>query len=199
MIKTELKDSKTCRNLTDSYIAECLAMKRYELMAKAAKQIGKYELYEALTELHRNEAFHAEAFRDKFKTVVCDSDVQTDTGFPFRENGDLIHDLKTAADVEYDESLNIYAGFAETARGEGFGDIASLFELTAKVEHCHMMILNEIRSQLQNDTMYRRGDPVKWKCSNCGHEQTTNEAPAKCPLCGSDQGYFKLCLPDEQA
>ncbi len=192
----DLKNSKTRCNLINSYIAECLAMKRYELMAKAARQIGKYEVYEALTELHRNEAFHAEAFIKRLRGVVSDTDEKIDAGFPFRENGDLMHDLKVAADIEYDESLNVYAGFAETAQSEGFDDIAGLFRLVGQVEHCHMMQLNEIRRQLHDDTMYERGQPVKWKCSNCGHEQTTDSAPLKCPLCGSDQGYVKLILPD---
>ncbi|MBP5208220.1 MAG: rubrerythrin family protein [Clostridia bacterium] len=188
----ELKNSQTCKNLLNSYVAECLASERYDMMAKAAKQIGKYEVYEALSEVRRNECFHAEAFREKLIPAVVDCDVKIDAGLPFRENGDLMHDLKTAADIEYDESLNIYAGFAKTARDEGFPDIADLFELVGAVEHCHMLMLNEIRSQLCDDTMYRRGTPTKWKCSNCGHEQTTEEAPVRCPLCGSDQGYVKL-------
>ena len=82
------------------------------------------------------------------------------------------------------------------ARDEGFAEIADLFGLVAAVEHCHMMQLNNIKQQLTDGTLYKRGTPVKWKCSRCGHEQESCEAPAVCPLCGSVRGYVKPELPD---
>ena len=80
-------------------------------------------------------------------------------------------------------------------RGQGFDNIAELFERVAAVEECHMKQLVEIHRQLQTDTMYRRDMPVKWKCSECGHEEVLSSAWDVCPLCKSPQGFVMLNLP----
>lgn len=194
----ELKNSKTFQNLINSFAGECQAHVRYKFLAYGAKMSKLYEVECALNEIAKNEFHHARMFYTAIQNAnsgITDN-LTVNAGYPFKENWDLQQSLEYAAQTEYDESVNIYAKYAKTAREEGFDNEAGLFENVAAVEHCHMMQLNNIRIQMKEGTMYRRGTPTKWKCTNCGHEQTTTEAPGICPLCQSEQGYVKLELPD---
>ena len=193
----ELKNSKTLQNLVNAFAGECQANARYSFLSEKAKAAGLHEIGCALNIIAKNELYHAKVFYCNI-TGRCGTlpNVTVTGGYPFKEGPDLISDLQHAADNEYEESTKIYPGFADEAEREGFSDIASHFRLAAKVEDCHMKQLNEIRKQLCDGTVYKRQTPVKWKCSNCGHETTSNGAPQICPLCGSKQEYVKLILPD---
>ena len=194
----ELKNSKTFLNLVNSFAGECQAHVRYKFMAYGAKMQKLYEVECALNVISKNEFYHARMFYTAIQSADSGimNDLTVNAGYPFKEKWDLIQNLELAAGTEYDESVKIYAEYAKTAYDEGFPEQAKLFELVAAVEHCHMMQLNNIRQQLKDGTLYRRGTPTKWKCSKCGHEQETEEAPYTCPLCRSEQGYVKLELPD---
>ena len=192
----ELKNSKTLVNLANAFAGECQAHARYVFIAEKAKNAGLHEVGCALEAIAKNEMYHAKVFYSAVSACGVIQNVQVTGGYPFKEGCDLIADLQYAADNEYEESTRIYPGFAEDAEREEYADIANHFRLAAKVEDCHMKQLNEIRKQLSDGSLYKRPSPVKRKCENCGHETTSGEAPAVCPLCGSKQGHVKLILPD---
>ena len=192
----ELKNSNTLQNLAKAYAGECMAHARYVFISEIAKGQGLQEVGCALDAIAKNELFHAKTCYNSIASCGEIPNIEINGGYPFKETTDLLSDLKNAADNEYNESTSIYPGFADEADKEGFADIANRFRLAAKVEDCHMKLLNELRKQLSDGSLYKRPSPVKWKCENCGHETTANEAPEICPLCGSKQGYVKLILPD---
>ena len=192
----ELKNSKTLQNLANAFAGECQANARYVFISDKAKAEGYHEVGCALDAISKNELYHAKVFYNAIASCGVTPNVPVNGGYPFKEGGDLIADLGYAADNEYQESTSIYPGYADEADKEGFADIANRFRLAAKVEDCHMKLLNDLRKQLTDGSLYSRPSPVKWKCENCGHETTANEAPAVCPLCGSKQGYVKLILSD---
>ena len=194
----ELKNSRTYQNLINSFAGECQSHVRYKFMAYGAKTSKLYEVECALNEISKNEFYHARMFYTAIQNANGGiiNNLNVNAGYPFKEKWDLLQNLELAAETEYSESVQIYAEYAKIAHDEGFENEAKLFELIAAVEHCHMMQLNNIRQQIADGTMYKRGTPTKWKCTNCGHEQTTDEAPGVCPLCKSEQGYVKLQLPD---
>ncbi|MBR4255672.1 MAG: rubrerythrin family protein [Clostridia bacterium] len=194
----EIKNSRTYKNLINSFAGECMDHVRYKFMAYGAKTAKLYEVQCALKEMADNEFHHARMFYTEIQNADPNiiNNLTVNAGYPFKEKWDLKQNLELAAQTEYDESVKIYAEYAAVAHEEGFEPQAKLFELVAVVEHCHMMQLNNIRQQLCDGTMYKRAEPVKWKCSNCGHEETGLEAPTVCPLCKSEQGYVKLELPD---
>lgn len=90
----------------------------------------------------------------------------------------------------------IYPEFMETAKKEGFNDIAGLFENLIQVETCHEKLFLDLHEQLKDSTLYKRPKAVKWKCSGCGYETTAESAPKECPLCHAKQGAFMLKLND---
>ena len=56
------------------------------------------------------------------------------TGTPI---GSTEQNLKSAIDGETYEFTEMYPGFAKTARGEGFDEVAEWFETLAKAEKSH--------------------------------------------------------------
>ena len=192
----ELKNSKTLQNLVNAFAGECQANARYSFLSEKAKAEGLHEVGCAIDVIAKNELYHSKVFYEAIVKCGVLPNAAATGGYPFKQGPDFLTDLQYAADNEYGESTKIYPDFAEEAEREGFSDIAASFRLAAKIEDCHMKQLNEIRKQLCDGTLYKRPAPVKWKCSNCGHETTSNEAPQICPLCKSKQEYVKLILPD---
>lgn len=194
----ELQNSKTFQNLINAFAGECQEHVRYKFMAYGAKTAKLFEVECALNEISKNEFHHARMFYTAIQKADNGviNNLNVNAGYPFKEKWDLLQNLQLSAQTEDEESTKIYAEYARVAHNEGFCEEAALFELVAAVEHCHSMQLNNIAAQIKDGTLYKRGEPVKWKCSNCGHEETVNEAPLTCPLCKSEQGYVKLELPD---
>lgn len=84
----------------------------------------------------------------------------------------------------------MYKGFAETAREEGFAEIAAKMEGVAAIEKAHEERYNKLLERLNNGTVFKRDDVVVWKCQNCGHLHVGAEAPEICPVCAHPKAYF---------
>ena len=194
----ELKSSLTLQNLVNAFAGESQAHIRYQMLAHGAKDKNLFELEKHIDTVARNEYHHARMFYSAIQSAdsATFANLNVCSGYPFKEKWDFLKNFEFAAQNENDEFSFIYPGFAQTARDEGFDNIAELFERVAAVEECHMKQLSEIHRQLQTDTMYRRDMPVKWKCSECGHEEVLSSAWDVCPLCKSPQGFVMLNLPN---
>ncbi len=192
----ELKNSLTLQNLVNAYAGEAQAHVRYKFLAHGAKERKLFELEKRVKTLARNEFNHARMFYTAIQSAdsATFANLNVCSGYPFKEKWDFVKNFELAAQNESEEFSFIYPGFAQTARDEGLDNVAGLFELVAKVEECHMKQLTEIQKQLQTDTLYRRGMPVRWKCSECGHEEVLSAAWDVCPLCRSPQGFVMLEL-----
>ena len=195
----ELAKSKTFNNLARAFAGECQARVRYEFIEYGARNAGYTALAEMIDKVVYNEFNHARmfyTFLQKASTKNIDN-IEICAGYPFKEKWDLLDNLRLAAEDERLEAEAIYPEFAKTARQEGFNDIAKLFEDVIQVENCHKMLFTQLYEQMKNGTMYRRDEPVKWKCSSCGYEATAKQAWGKCPLCDAEQGAVMLKIEDE--
>ena len=109
----ELKGSKTEQNLMAAFAGESQARNKYTYYASKAKKEGYEQIAAIFEETALNEKEHAKMW---FKILH-------DDGIP-----STIENLKDAAEGENYEWTDMYAGFAKTAREEGFTKIAYLFE-----------------------------------------------------------------------
>ena len=194
----KLKDSKTYLNLARSYAGECQARTRYEFIEYGARMQGYKQLAELVDKVVFNEFNHARMFytfiqQSEEKQV---GDIGGAAGGPFKEKGDLIENLRIAAEDELDEAERIYPEFAATAREEGFPEIAALYDNIIQVETCHQKLFSELYRQMKNGTMYKKKEKVKWKCADCGYEATSKEAWQECPLCKAKQGSVMIQIED---
>ena len=109
----ELKGTRTEANLQTAFAGESMARNKYTFFASKAKKDGYVQIAKIFEETAANEKEHAKIW---FKLLHDGSVPKTE------EN------LKDAAAGEHYEWTDMYAGFAKTAKEEGFDKIAFLFE-----------------------------------------------------------------------
>ena len=85
-----------------------------------------------------------------------------------------------------------YPAFAQTAKEEGFDDIAERFLLIALVEKHHEERYLKLLENIENGTVFKKDGKVFWKCINCGYVHEGDRAPDICPACVHSQAYFQL-------
>ena len=107
----ELKGSKTEQNLKAAFAGESQARNKYTYYASVAKKAGYEQVRKIFEETANNEKEHAKIW---FKLFMG--------GMP-----DIKGALADAAAGEHYEWTDMYAGFAKTAKEEGFDKIAMLF------------------------------------------------------------------------
>ena len=173
----ELKGSKTEQNLWTSFAGESQARNKYTYYASKAKKEGYEQIAEIFTKTADNEKEHAKMW---FKLLHGGAVPST------------IENLKDAADGENYEWTDMYAGFAKTAREEGFEDIARAFEGVAKIEADHEERYKALLENVKNKKCFVKQEVAVWTCRNCGHKHVGKNAPEVCPVCDHPQAYFEL-------
>ena len=132
----ELKGSKTEQNLMTAFAGESQARNKYTYYASKAKAEGYNQIADIFTETANNEKEHAKIW---FKLLHDGQIPSTDVN------------LKDAAAGEHYEWTDMYAGFAATAKEEGFAKIAYLFEEVGKIEKEHearyLKLLENVKEQ----------------------------------------------------
>ena len=172
----ELKGSKTEANLMTAFAGESQARNKYTYYASKAKKDGYVQIAAIFEETANNEKEHAKMW---FKLLHGGI-------------GDTVDNLKDAAAGENYEWTDMYAGFAKTAREEGFDHIADLFEGVAKIEKEHEERYLKLVKNLEEGLVFSRDGDVIWQCANCGHIVIGKKAPEVCPVCAHPQAYFEL-------
>jgi rubrerythrin len=183
-----LKGSKTERNLLAAFAGESQARNRYTFFASAAKKEGFVQVSNVFTETAEQEKEHAKRL---FKFLEG-GDLNVQAAFPAGVIGKTADNLAAAAAGEDHEWQEMYPGFAEIAREEGFTAIASVFEHIAVAEKQHSRRYKALKANIDAGTVFKKDKPAVWRCLNCGYIHEGAEAPAACPACAHPQDYFEL-------
>ena len=77
--------------------------------------------------------------------------------------------LEAAAEGENYEWTDMYKEFAETAREEGFTELAVKFEQFAAIEKSHEERYRKLLSNVRDKKVFSRDGDAIWVCRNCGH------------------------------
>lgn len=125
----ELKGSKTHENLKEAFAGESQANRRYLYFARKADIEGQPDIAGVFRDTAEGETGHAFGHFDFLKAV---GDPVTGVAV-----GDTEKNLQSAIQGETYEFTEMYPGFAKTARGEGFEEIAAWFETLARAEKSH--------------------------------------------------------------
>jgi rubrerythrin len=86
----------------------------------------------------------------------------------------------------------IYKDFAGTAEKEGFLEVAAAFRSIAKVEKEHETRYRRLLANLHEGKVFKKDEPVRWMCRNCGYVHEGKEAPNQCPACNHPQDFFEV-------
>ena len=172
-----LQGTKTEANLKAAFAGESQAHNKYTYFASKAKKDGYVQIAAIFEETAKNEQEHAKIW---YKIL----------------NGGQVSDtatnLKDAAAGENYEWTDMYAGFAETAREEGFTEVARLFDAVAAIEKEHEERYKKLLSNVENGLVFSKDGDAVWQCSNCGHIVVGKKAPQLCPVCAHPQSYFQV-------
>ena len=176
-IMKELKGTKTEANLQTAFAGESQARNKYTYYASKAKKDGYVQIGKLFEETANNEKEHAQIW---FKLLHGGEMPDTPTN------------LLDAAEGENYEWTDMYAGFAVTAREEGFDEIAELFEKVGAIEKMHEERYRQLLANVQGGIVFSRDNDMMWECSNCGHVVVGKQAPDLCPVCKHPKSYFMI-------
>lgn len=183
-----LKGTKTEKNLLTAFAGESQARNRYTYFASVAKKEGYEQISWIFTDTADNEKEHAKRL---FKFLEG-GEVEIQATFPAGIIGDTKTNLKQAAAGENYEYTKMYPEFSKIARQEGFEEIAKVFEAIAVAEEGHEKRYLKLLENIEKGLVFKKLQPVKWRCRNCGYIHEGLEAPQRCPSCDHPQAYFEL-------
>lgn len=187
-IMASIKGTKTEQNLLKAFAGESQARSRYLMFATKAREEGYNQIAALFEETAMNEGEHAA----RFFSYLEGGDVEITAVYPAGIIGTTLENLKAAAAGENEEYTELYPEFAKIAESEGFKQIAAAFKIIAGVEYHHEQRYLKLASNVENDKVFKKDQPVKWKCAICGHVHEGPEAPKKCPACFKDGANFEL-------
>lgn len=176
-MKTKYTGTKTEKNLEAAFAGESSARNKYTFFASKAKKDGYEQIAAIFTETADNEKEHAKMWYKELHGGEVES---TEVN------------LEAAADGENYEWTDMYKGFAETAREEGFDELADKFEAVAAIEKSHEERYRRLLSNVKDRQVFSKEGDAIWVCRNCGHIVVGKEAPEICPVCAHPQAYFEI-------
>lgn len=183
-----LKGTQTEKNILTAFAGESQARNRYTYFASQAKKEGFVQMSIIFEETANQEKEHAKRL---FK-LLQGGEVEVKAAFPSGVIGTTVENLKAAAGGERYEWEEMYPSFAKVARQEGFEEIAKIFEAIAVAEKQHEKRYLGLLANLEAGKVFKKDQPVVWRCINCGYLHTGSEAPEECPACAHPRDYYEL-------
>jgi rubrerythrin len=165
---------KTEENLKAAFAGESQARNKYTFFAQIARKEGYHYIAKIFDETAENEQRHAKDHLTMIGGI-----------------GNTAANLKEAMGGEDYETTTMYPQFAEEAKAEGNMQAFTMFKMIAKIEAHHRDRYKKLLEMVENGTVFKRTQPIKWKCSVCGHIHEGTEPPAKCPCCQHPKEYFE--------
>lgn len=124
-----LHGTRTHENLKQAFASESQANRRYLWLAQRAEIEGHPGAAALFRSVAEGETGHAHGHLELLAEVGDPS-----SGEPI---GDTAQNLKASIARELHEATDVYPGWAEIARAEGFHEIAEWFETVARAELSH--------------------------------------------------------------
>lgn len=176
----EFKDSKTYVNLQNALNKELTASTRYQIYGDKARQEGFVEYGNIFDRAALDDKAHARIWLEKLNGGTVPS---------------TLENITYAIEQENITGNDLYRQYSQTAREEGFNDIAALFNGIANIELNHELQLETMRDDINNNQVFCKSEAVLWICLVCGNIMSGECAPEICPVCGFPQGYYKVFIP----
>jgi len=181
--------SKTLENLVRAFVGECIAINRYKLYAKVARDEGYVYVARVFLETAENEFEHAETIFKFIQKLRNDGIVNVSLNVSLTL-GSTVENLRSAVEGERYENTEMYPEFARVAEEEGFNEISSRLKAIANAEKHHEMRYNKILRALGSGEYFKRDVEIEWVCLECGYVHVGTEPPEVCPSCGHPKSYY---------
>lgn len=172
----EFQQSKTYANVLSAYQRELMVSTLYRIYSDKAVTDGFIEISTVYDDTARNEFEHARIMLKQLNNGVVP---------PTADN------LISSANGEV-EAGELYRQYANTARDEGFTDLAALFNGLANIELNHDLRFRTLYNNVEQEQVFCKPGESLWICIQCGNIMSGLCAPEICPVCGFPQGYYKI-------
>jgi len=156
---------KTVENLKSAFAGESQANRRYLVFAQKAEEEGFPQVGKLFRAAAEAETVHA------FNHIRIIGETKSTT-----EN------LQTAVAGETFEYKHMYPDYVKTAKKEKKAQALWSFNVANQVEQAHANLFRKAMKTLKTGKELAKVD--YYVCSVCGNT-FENEAPSKCPICGS--------------
>ncbi|MBW1854117.1 MAG: rubrerythrin family protein [Deltaproteobacteria bacterium] len=166
--------SKTEENMMAAFTGESKARNRYIFYADVARREGYHYVAKILEETAENEKYHA---LEALKLLLG--------------KRTTVENMKEAIEGEQFESEEMYPQFAREAEVEGHTQAEILFAQISKIEEEHHARFQKLLAMVEAGTVFKREQPIKWKCSICGYTYEGLEPPNRCPYCKRMKEYYE--------
>ena len=183
-----IRGSKTEKNLLAAFAGESQARNRYSYFASEARKEGFEQIAGIFLETADNEQQHAK----RFFRFLEGGDLEIVAAYPAGMIGTTKDNLKASADGELIEHSKIYPEFADTAKEEGFPEVAAAFRSVGVAEKQHEARYRKLLQSVETGTFFKKEKIVRWKCRNCGYIHEGKTPPTTCPACEHPEAFFEL-------
>lgn len=187
-MEKSLKGTKTELNLLKTFAGESQARNRYEFFAGVAKKEG----FEQISDIFMETASHEKAHAKRFFKFLEGGALEITAAYPAGKIGTTKENLKAAAEGEHEEWTDLYLQFAETAKAEGFPEIAAAWKMVSKVEAEHERRFLKLLQNISEDKVFIKNGKVWWKCLNCGYVYESEKALENCPACLHPKAFMQI-------
>lgn len=187
----DIRGTQTEKNVLSAYLAESSAYTRYTFYARQAEKENYFPIARIFNDTAANEFNHSKVFFKMLQGGNITIPVNADSGVI----ADTASNLATAAHEEVAEAADVYMASADMARKEGFDEIADHFEAIAKVERFHNERFMRYLKMVKDGTVWKRDQPIKWRCLVCGFVYEGTEPPQACPGCDHPYQHY-MALED---
>lgn len=185
---------KTIENLSKAFIGESQARNRYTIYAKIAQKEGYEKIAEIFTMTAEQEREHAKWLFKLINSLKKDNEpaeILIDGAAVPTAYKTTVENLKAAASGENYEHTEMYPEFAKIAKEEGLAEISDRLLAIAEAEKHHEQRYQKLIAQLENGSMFKKGEEIYWTCRKCGYLVKGKDAPVECPSCGHPTAYFE--------
>jgi rubrerythrin len=185
------RGSQTAKNLLVSYAFESQATTRYTFFANQADKDGFKQIAAIFRETADQECEHALRFFKFFNG----GELEVTASFLTGVIKGTFDNLTSAADLENYVHTDLYPGFAEVGRREGFVRAADLWDAISVAEVQHEKTFRALAHNVETGQTFSRNSTRVWRCMNCGYIHEGQQAPEKCPACVRPSNYFEIFRP----
>src|ERR1035437_8022364 len=176
-MEKSIKGTQTEINLLTTFAGKSQARMRYTYFSSVAKKEGYEQIAAIFEETANQEKEHAKRM---FKYLEGGM-VEIKASYPAGIISTTAENLLAAANGENEEWTELYPKFADIAETEGFKEIATMYRAILKAEARHEARYRKLLANLENGTVFKREEKVKWVCRNCGFVHVGKSAPNNCP------------------
>ncbi|MFX1298777.1 MAG: ferritin family protein [Promethearchaeota archaeon] len=186
---------KTAYNLMESFLRESQTRTRYEIYAEVARKENYLLISKTLKEFATQKKEHAiwlYNYLRKLKKDEIFQDLIVEIKSP-TTYGTTMENLEALVNEQNETWENLYPNFADTAKKEGYIDIADKFKEFTQIERNFSQRLKMFLNLIINSSITKKNTIHFWKCLACGYEVAVDELSNdfECPSCGHLKSYFQ--------